>query len=69
MALDLTDERIAELEADVRFRDRERFALQQQGDRMAGRTHLITRPIPRPEPLVNPKRRGIALNPDAKPET
>ena len=68
-ALELTAERIAELEADVRCRDRERFALQQQGDRMAGLTHLVTRPIPRPEPLVNPKRRGVALNPDAKPET
>jgi len=68
-ALGLTDERIAELEDDVRYRDRERFALQQQGGTMAGRTHLITRPVPRPEPLVNPRRRGVALNPDAKPET
>jgi monovalent cation:proton antiporter-2 (CPA2) family protein len=68
-ALGLTDERIAELEDDVRYRDRERFALQQQGDAMSGRAHLVTRPVPRPEPLVNPKRRGIALNPAAKPET
>jgi len=68
-ALDLTADRIAELEDDVRFRDRERFALQQQGGTMAGITHLVTRPVPRPEPLVNPKRRGVALNPDAKPET
>ena len=68
-ALDLTEERITELEQDVRYRDRERFALQQQGGWMAGQTHLITRPVPRPEPLVNPKRRGVALNPDAKAES
>jgi monovalent cation:proton antiporter-2 (CPA2) family protein len=67
-ALDLPMERIAGVEQDVRFRDRERFALQQQGGTMAGRAHLVTRPIPRPEPLVNPKRRSVALNPDAKPE-
>jgi monovalent cation:proton antiporter-2 (CPA2) family protein len=68
-ALDLTEERIAELEEDVRVRDRERFALQQQGGPRAGMAHLVTRPVPRPEPLVNPKRRGIALNPDAKPQS
>lgn len=67
-ALDLDPERIAEVEADMRMRDRARFALQQQGAPEAGRAHLVTRPMPRPEPLVNPKRRGVALNPNAKPE-
>jgi glutathione-regulated potassium-efflux system protein KefB len=64
--LQLPPERIAELETEVRGRDRERFALQQQGGTYAGREQLVTRPIPRPEPLVDPKRKGIALNPEAK---
>jgi monovalent cation:proton antiporter-2 (CPA2) family protein len=64
--LELAPERIAEVEADMRSRDRERFALQQQGGTLAGRDQLVTRPVPRPEPLVDPKRRGIALNPEAK---
>jgi monovalent cation:proton antiporter-2 (CPA2) family protein len=64
--LELGPERILELEAEVRGRDRERFALQQQGGAMAGRDQLVTRPVPRPEPLVDPKRKGIALNPEAK---
>jgi glutathione-regulated potassium-efflux system protein KefB len=61
---DVTDREIAELEEDVRRRDRERFALQQQGDSLAGADRLVTRPVPRPEPLVDPKRKGVALNPE-----
>jgi monovalent cation:proton antiporter-2 (CPA2) family protein len=61
--LELEPERIAELEEDMRARDRERFVLQQQGGFEAGRDRLHTRPAPRPEPLVNPRRKGIALNP------
>jgi monovalent cation:proton antiporter-2 (CPA2) family protein len=58
-----------ELEADVRRRDRERFALQQQGDTFqAGMDRLYTRPVPRPEPLTAPKHKGIALNPDELPQ-
>jgi monovalent cation:proton antiporter-2 (CPA2) family protein len=64
--LDLSTARILELEGEVRGRDRDRFALQQQGGTMAGRDQLITRPVPRPEPLVDPKRKGVALNPEAK---
>ena len=64
--LELQPERILELEAEVRGRDRERFALQQQGGTFAGRDQLVTRPVPRPEPLVDPKRKGVALNPEAK---
>jgi voltage-gated potassium channel Kch len=59
--LELEPARIDELEDDVRARDRTRFALQQQGDATAGKEHLATRPVPRPEPLVEPKRRGIKL--------
>jgi hypothetical protein len=66
--LDQSPEIIAELEEDVRRRDRERFALQQQGDTFAGADRLVTRPVPRPEPLVDPKRKGVALNPDAVAE-
>jgi monovalent cation:proton antiporter-2 (CPA2) family protein len=63
--LELSPERIVELEEDVRRRDRERFALQQQGGTFAGREQLVTRPVPRPEPLVDPKRKAVALNPEA----
>ncbi|HET6340173.1 MAG TPA: monovalent cation:proton antiporter-2 (CPA2) family protein [Polyangiales bacterium] len=59
--LELDLARIDELEDDVRTRDRARFALQQQGDALAGNEHLATRPVPRPEPLVEPKRRGMKL--------
>jgi CPA2 family monovalent cation:H+ antiporter-2 len=59
--LELEVTRIDELEDEVRTRDRTRFALQQQGDATSGREHLATRPVPRPEPLVEPKRRGIKL--------
>lgn len=62
--LQLPAERIAEVEQDVRQRDRERFALQQQGGVEAGGDRLITRPVPRPEPLVKPRQKGVALNPD-----
>ncbi len=60
-ALELSSERITELEAEVRQRDSARFALQQQGDASAGTDQLLTRPVPRPEPLIEPKRRGLKL--------
>lgn len=59
--LELDPIRIDELESEVRERDERRFALQQQGDTYSGSEHLATRPVPRPEPLVEPKRRGIKL--------
>jgi glutathione-regulated potassium-efflux system protein KefB len=59
--LELDVQRIDELEADVRARDRARFALQQQGDTAGATQHLATRPVPRPEPLVEPKRKGLKL--------
>ncbi len=67
--LDLSPERARELEAEVRERDRERFALQQQGGPTAGTDNLVTRPVPRPEPLVEPPHKGVALNPEAKSAT
>jgi monovalent cation:proton antiporter-2 (CPA2) family protein len=61
-----TPERVAEIEEDIRRRDRERFALQQQGrDPLAGKDKLYTRPVPRPEPLTTPQREAVALNPEA----
>ena len=58
----------SELEEDVRRRDRERFAMQQQGDRVqAGQDRLYTRPVPRPEPLIAPRQKGVALNPEEVP--
>jgi monovalent cation:proton antiporter-2 (CPA2) family protein len=59
--LELAVERIDDLESEVRERDTARFALQQQGDAQSANKHLATRPVPRPEPLVEPKRRGIKL--------
>jgi voltage-gated potassium channel Kch len=61
--LELSPTRVATVEEEVRQRDRERFALQQQGGVQAGGDRLFTRPVPRPEPLVNPRRKGVALNP------
>ena len=59
--LELDPEHIDALEQDVRERDRIRFALQQQGEPQSGNEHLLTRPVPRPEPLVEPKRRHLKL--------
>jgi len=55
--LELDQDRIADIEADVRERDRVRFALQQQGGAFKGTEQFLGRPVPRPEPLVEPKRR------------
>jgi voltage-gated potassium channel Kch len=58
----------ADLEEDVRRRDRERFALQQQGGTFqAGNDRIYTRPVPRPEPLTPPKQKGVSLNPESIP--
>jgi monovalent cation:proton antiporter-2 (CPA2) family protein len=62
--LGLSRERVAEVEEDIRQRDRDRFALQQQGSNpLAGSDKLYTRPVPRPEPLTNPLREAVTLNP------
>jgi voltage-gated potassium channel Kch len=63
--LGVRPERIAEVESDIRQRDRERFAMQQQGSDWvtAGRESLYVRPVPRPEPLINPRRQAVDLNP------
>jgi monovalent cation:proton antiporter-2 (CPA2) family protein len=67
--LGLSRERVAEVEEDIRQRDRDRFALQQQGSNpLAGSDKLYTRPVPRPEPLTNPLREAIALNPIPRTE-
>jgi len=63
--LELESGRITEIESDFRTRDRERFVLQQQGDTYAGTQHLATRPMPRPEPVVEPKKRGIKITSNA----
>lgn len=60
--LELDSEKIAEHEASLRSRDRERFALQQQQGLLAGNDRLHTRPV-KPAPLVSPVRKGVALNP------
>lgn len=63
--LELEGERISEIESDFRMRDRERFVLQQQGDTYGATQHLATRPMPRPEPLVEPKKRGVKITTNA----
>lgn len=59
--LEVSADQIDDLEEEVRRRDRERLALQQQGGTMAGIDRLVTRP----EPLAPPKQKGVALNPEA----
>jgi monovalent cation:proton antiporter-2 (CPA2) family protein len=67
--LGLSRERVAEVEEDIRQRDRDRFALQQQGSNpLAGSDKLYTRPVPRPEPLTNPLREAVTLNPIPRTE-
>jgi glutathione-regulated potassium-efflux system protein KefB len=63
--LERQPDRVAEVELEVRSRDRERFALQQQGGIRAGTEHWLTRPAPRPEPLVPPRAPGVAINKQA----
>lgn len=59
--LELPGGRINEVEAELRTRDKARFVLQQQGDARASLEQIATRPVPRPEPIIEPKRRGIKL--------
>jgi monovalent cation:proton antiporter-2 (CPA2) family protein len=68
--LGVGDHEIAEALAEVRSRDAERFALQQQGrgDPRAGIDRLLTRPVPRPEPFVPPQREGVRLDEEAPTE-
>jgi monovalent cation:proton antiporter-2 (CPA2) family protein len=63
--LGLGDDYGLDIEADMRRRDRERFALQQQGQ--SGRDRVYTRPVPRPEPLTVPRQKGVTLNPQELP--
>jgi monovalent cation:proton antiporter-2 (CPA2) family protein len=65
--LERTPERIDELETEFRARDRERIAVQQQGGLDAGKDMLLTRPAPKPQPFVVPRRKGVVLH-DATPD-
>ncbi|MFP2906824.1 monovalent cation:proton antiporter-2 (CPA2) family protein [Pyxidicoccus sp. 3LFB2] len=63
VGMGLHPERVAEVEEDVRQRDRDRFAIQQQSrDVRAANDKLYTRPAPRPEPFIPPQRQAVALN-------
>ena len=63
--LGIAPERAAEVEEDIRRRDAERFAAQQQArDVYAGGDRLYVRAAPRPEPLTLPQRQAVALNPE-----
>jgi monovalent cation:proton antiporter-2 (CPA2) family protein len=63
VGMGLPPERVAEVEEDIRQRDRDRFAVQQQGrDVRAGNDKLYTRPAPRPEPFIPPQRQAVSLN-------
>lgn len=64
VGMGLSPERVAEVEEDIRQRDRDRFALQQQGQNvLAGNDKLYTRPAPKPEPFIPPQRQAVTLNP------
>jgi monovalent cation:proton antiporter-2 (CPA2) family protein len=64
VGMGLQPERVAQVEEDIRQRDRDRFAMQQQGrDVQAGTDKLYVRPAPRPEPFIPPQRQAVALNP------
>lgn len=60
--LERTPERIEELEAEFRARDKERIAVQQQGGIDAGKDMLHTRPAPKPQPFVVPRRKAVQLH-------
>jgi glutathione-regulated potassium-efflux system protein KefB len=63
VGMGLNPARVAEVEEDIRQRDRDRFAMQQQGrDVRAGTDKLYTRPAPRPEPFMPPQRQAVDLN-------
>ncbi len=62
--LGVSPEDVAQLMAEVRRRDEERLDLQIAGGLLAGRTVDHGR-FPMPAPLTEPKRPGIALNPEA----
>ncbi|MEY4512829.1 MAG: hypothetical protein RLZZ450_4951 [Pseudomonadota bacterium] len=63
--LGVSPERVAEVEEDVRRRDADRLAAQQQArDPWAGSDHLYVRPAPRPEPFTRPVREAAVLNPE-----
>jgi len=61
-ALERTPDRITELEEDFRKLDGDRLTLQQQGGLDAGKDRLHTRPAPKPQPLVVPRRKSVALH-------
>jgi len=63
-AIGLDAERAREVEEDVRRRDLESLALQQAGDALAGVGLLPGRTLPH-EPLSEPKRGAVPLNPEA----
>ncbi|MFO0735949.1 MAG: monovalent cation:proton antiporter-2 (CPA2) family protein [Labilithrix sp.] len=67
--LERTTERIDELEAEFRTRDRERLVVQQHGGVDAGRDMLHTRPAPKPQPFVVPRRKSVVLHEPEKGET
>ena len=49
---------------DVRRRDMERLKMQMQDGILAGRENLHTAPVP--EPLVQPRKKGQALNEETR---
>jgi voltage-gated potassium channel Kch len=63
--LGLAPEEAAAVEADVRSRDAERFAMQQAEGVYAGLDLLRPRVEPRPTPLTEPEGPSEALNPEA----
>jgi voltage-gated potassium channel Kch len=65
--LELDPDRINQVEEEVRRRERERFAIQVQGGDLVMPGQFASRPIPRPEPLIEPRSKAVTLNPEDLP--
>lgn len=67
-ALGFSPEAVRNVEAEMRRRDEERLALQLAEGMMAGAHLMHTKPVV-PEPLIEPRHQGRALNPEAEAAT
>lgn len=62
--LDVSDEEVREISADIRRRERERFELEMAGAIDESRALMIGN-VPKPDPLISPKRASRPLNEEA----
>lgn len=62
--LDVSDDEVREISADIRRRERERFELEMAGAIDESRALMIGN-VPKPDPLISPKRASRPLNEEA----